>query len=164
MSLYEQWKKLAEQPRSQQEYEAFWADYFQKEKDNYSKILENKKSIISGKLSDAANEYGMSPVEFTGFIDGINTSLETQVDLESLIEDSEIELKIVFENLYYNMIDAKADWLYNLPEWDNILTIEQRKEIRKKYNEDHIAVRTKVGRNDPCVCGSGKKYKKCCGA
>jgi len=22
----------------------------------------------------------------------------------------------------------------------------------------------KVGRNDPCVCGSGKKYKKCCGA
>ncbi|VAW15799.1 hypothetical protein MNBD_BACTEROID05-212, partial [hydrothermal vent metagenome] len=22
----------------------------------------------------------------------------------------------------------------------------------------------KVGRNDPCSCGSGKKYKKCCGA
>ena len=22
---------------------------------------------------------------------------------------------------------------------------------------------TKIGRNDPCVCGSGKKYKKCCG-
>jgi SEC-C motif-containing protein len=22
----------------------------------------------------------------------------------------------------------------------------------------------KVGRNDPCICGSGKKYKKCCGA
>ena len=29
-----------------------------------------------------------------------------------------------------------------------------------------IAVRTtpKIGRNDPCPCGSGKKYKKCCGA
>ena len=26
-----------------------------------------------------------------------------------------------------------------------------------------LAVRTKVGRNDPCPCGSGKKYKKCCG-
>ena len=22
----------------------------------------------------------------------------------------------------------------------------------------------KVGRNDPCTCGSGKKFKKCCGA
>jgi uncharacterized protein YecA (UPF0149 family) len=21
----------------------------------------------------------------------------------------------------------------------------------------------KIGRNDPCPCGSGKKYKKCCG-
>ena len=26
------------------------------------------------------------------------------------------------------------------------------------------AVSRKVGRNDPCPCGSGKKYKKCCGA
>jgi uncharacterized protein YecA (UPF0149 family) len=26
------------------------------------------------------------------------------------------------------------------------------------------ATRAKVGRNDPCPCGSGKKYKKCCGA
>ena len=30
----------------------------------------------------------------------------------------------------------------------------------------HVALRTgpKVGRNDPCPCGSGKKHKKCCGA
>ena len=26
-----------------------------------------------------------------------------------------------------------------------------------------VAVKAKVGRNDPCPCGSGKKYKKCCG-
>ena len=26
------------------------------------------------------------------------------------------------------------------------------------------AARSKTGRNDPCPCGSGKKYKKCCGA
>ncbi|MFT9447432.1 SEC-C metal-binding domain-containing protein [Gluconobacter japonicus] len=25
------------------------------------------------------------------------------------------------------------------------------------------AMSTKVGRNEPCPCGSGKKYKKCCG-
>jgi len=28
----------------------------------------------------------------------------------------------------------------------------------------YVRVDPKVGRNDPCVCGSGKKYKKCCGA
>jgi len=27
-----------------------------------------------------------------------------------------------------------------------------------------VRVGPQVGRNDPCPCGSGKKYKKCCGA
>ena len=27
-----------------------------------------------------------------------------------------------------------------------------------------VTKKDKVGRNDPCPCGSGKKYKKCCGA
>ena len=31
---------------------------------------------------------------------------------------------------------------------------EQKQPVRKGQ---------KVGRNDPCPCGSGKKYKKCCG-
>jgi uncharacterized protein YecA (UPF0149 family) len=26
-----------------------------------------------------------------------------------------------------------------------------------------VRVGVKVGRNDPCPCGSGKKHKKCCG-
>jgi uncharacterized protein YecA (UPF0149 family) len=38
---------------------------------------------------------------------------------------------------------------------------EERKKDPKKY-QVHAA--TQVGRNDPCPCGSGKKYKKCCGA
>jgi uncharacterized protein YecA (UPF0149 family) len=29
--------------------------------------------------------------------------------------------------------------------------------------KEAVAVGNKVGRNDPCPCGSGKKYKKCCG-
>ena len=29
--------------------------------------------------------------------------------------------------------------------------------------ETIVRDRPKVGRNDPCPCGSGKKYKKCCG-
>ena len=46
----------------------------------------------------------------------------------------------------------------------------ERKEVSKKKmtNESDEAVKrqaksTKVGRNDPCPCGSGKKYKQCCG-
>jgi hypothetical protein len=49
---------------------------------------------------------------------------------------------------------------------------EQRhaKDARRRTGEGQRGVRarsasppTTVGRNDPCLCGSGKKYKKCCG-
>ena len=38
---------------------------------------------------------------------------------------------------------------------------EEREKEPSKYQLHHGA---SVGRNDPCPCGSGKKYKKCCGA
>ncbi len=55
---------------------------------------------------------------------------------------------------------------------------EEVEEIRQKQKQDYVMSRgedtpakqtikregDKVGRNDPCPCGSGKKYKKCCGA
>ena len=61
------------------------------------------------------------------------------------------------------MLDAKAEWLYELPQWDSILTVEERKDIKKEYNKTKTIVKDKkTNRNDPCPCGSGKKYKKCC--
>ena len=105
----------------------------------------------------------MDTVTFTGFLDGINSSLTEELDLENLTEESNIKLSIDFEKLYYNMLAAKADWLYNLSQWDDILTVQRRKEIKKDYNRSRIVVNDKkIGRNEPCPCGSGKKYKKCC--
>lgn len=164
MSLYESWKELAGKERDQTEYNKFWEEYFLKEKNNYEKILQNHKEAVTGKLSEVAGSFNMDAVTFAGFIDGINTSLIKEINIESLNEDSEITLDIDFRKLYYNMLDAKADWLYNLPQWDGVLAVEDRKQITKEFNQSRIAVSSKVGRNDPCICGSGKKYKKCCGA
>jgi uncharacterized protein YecA (UPF0149 family) len=33
---------------------------------------------------------------------------------------------------------------------------------RRHFNSKQPASKAQVGRNDPCPCGSGKKYKKCC--
>ena len=47
---------------------------------------------------------------------------------------------------------------------------EHEAELRAEGNPEQPKVETvvhegpKIGRNDPCPCGSGKKYKKCCGA
>ena len=69
------------------------------------------------------------------------------------------------ETLFYNMLAADADYLYGLPQWETILGEEKIAEIAKKYKQSKTVRRAepKVGRNDPCPCGSGKKYKHCCG-
>ncbi len=64
-----------------------------------------------------------------GFLDGINDSLTDSLDLDKIEESSNISLKIDFEKLYFNMLEAKADYLYNLPQWEAILS----KEKEKKY-------------------------------
>lgn len=163
MTLYKKWKDLAYMERDQEAYDAFWGDYLPKEQAIYEDILETPETVISGKLSALANKYNMDNPTFVGFMDGINSSLKTEVDMDKLKTTSEVTLDVDLEKLYYNMLDAKADWLYNLPAWDSILTAEKKKEIKKTYNATKTVIKDKkVGRNDPCPCGSGRKYKQCC--
>ena len=116
-------------------------------------------------VASSAASFSMEPVECTGFIDGINTSLLEEVALDTLEADTALDATIDFEKLFYNMLNAKAPWLYGLEAWDGVLTEEKRNEITKRFREDHIFhAPVKVGRNEPCPCGSGKKYKNCCGA
>ena len=165
MSLYETWQQVAQSQQTREDYDAFWSAYFEAEKQNYRKILEHYPEVLSGKLAQLAKTFDMDPVTFTGFLDGANTSFKNgELDLESLTEESEISLDFDFDRLYINMHNAKANWLYELPEWEGVRTAEQRKELTKQYRAEKIYVAPPtVGRNDPCPCGSGKKYKKCCG-
>ncbi len=53
--------------------------------------------------------------------------------------------------------------------WHFILGIEPDQEedisdLERKLNPPVRHEVTKIGRNEPCPCGSGKKFKKCCGA
>ena len=96
-------------------------------------------------------------------MDGINSSLVKEYDLDKLKDSTDITLEVNFEKLYYNMLDAKAKWLSSLNEWEGIFTEEKRNSIRDKWRKDKQAVSEKIERNAPCPCGSGKKYKKCCG-
>ena len=165
MSLYATWQQVAQAQQTQEAYNTFWATYFDAETKNYKKILANHDKVFSGKLADLAKEFDMDPVTFTGFLDGANTSVANgELDLDALDEESELSLAFDFDRLYINMHNAKADWLYNLPEWSNVRTEEQRRELTNQYRAEKVFVAPPtVGRNDPCPCGSGKKYKKCCG-
>jgi preprotein translocase subunit SecA len=164
MSLYQKWTELVESQQTQVSLKKFWQDYFDQEKKNYAQILSEGSWELEGTVKELADRFEMDAVLFTGFLDGINTSLAESLEIEGLEEDTPVKLSIIPEKLYFNMLDAKADWLYNLPQWDEILTKDRRREIYQEYRTSKMAVSTKIGRNDPCPCGSGKKYKKCCGA
>ena len=163
MSLYDQWQDMASLPNTPQMQQAFWDDYFKEETEVYKKILADTSITYEGAAKEVAQKLGLEPVVLAGFIDGLNTSLKEEIDLEKLEEDYEIKLDIDFEKLFFNMHEAKAKWLYTLSEWDGVLTEERRDEITREWRVSKQAVSEKtVGRNEPCPCGSGKKYKKCC--
>ena len=164
MTLYKQWLDLMEN-QTDETFEAFWKEYSDTETRVYQHILSNHEEHLKGKLSDLVEQFHADPVIFMGFLDGINSSLNKENDLDSFTLDTEIDLDIDFERLFFNMLKAEAEYLYTLKEWENVLTEEKMVEIIKAFKKSkNVHKEKEPGRNDPCPCGSGKKYKKCCGA
>ncbi len=142
----------------------FWADYFLIEKGIYEKLLTAPDEEVRGTVKELAEKYNIDVMTMVGFLDGINDSLKTPNPIEEMDENTEVSLAFDKELLYKNMVDARADWLYNLPMWDEIFTPEKKKELYLEQKKSGTIVKgKKIGRNDPCPCGSGKKYKYCCG-
>ena len=165
MSLLQDWRDMAySQQTDKRQLQKFWTDYFMIEKGIYEKLLANPDEEVKGTVKELAERLGLDVFTMTGFLDGINDSLVTPNPIEEMEEDTEVNLIYDKEKLYKNMVDAKADWLYQLPQWDEIFTKERQKELYLEQKKSGTIVKgAKIGRNDPCPCGSGKKYKKCCG-
>ncbi|GAA3641478.1 SEC-C metal-binding domain-containing protein [Asaccharospora irregularis] len=164
MSLYADWTKLSENHENQESEIKFWEDYLKVETEIYNEILNSKMETVEGKVSELAEKFNTTNEYIMGFMDGISESLKEEINLEEVEADKEVSIKIDWEKLYYNMVAVEAHWLYNLKGWEDILPAQRRKEIQKEYKKSKTIVKDeKIGRNDPCPCGSGKKYKKCCG-
>ena len=168
MALLDEWRAKAydTENNSRESLKKMWADYFEKEKDIYAELLKNPDEVVKGTVKELAEKYNIELMTMVGFLDGIDESLAIPNDIENMTEDTVVSLKFDKERLYKNMVAAKADWLYGLPQWDEIFTPEKKDELYKEQKRAATFVRKekKIGRNDPCPCGSGKKYKKCCGA
>ena len=165
MALLQEWRAKAYNEKANKgDLQRLWSDYFMKEKEIYEQLLKTPDEEVRGTVKELAEKYNISLEYMVGFLDGINDSLKIENPIETMEEDTEVSLAFDKEKLYKNMVDAKADWLYELPQWEAIFTEEKRKELYKEQkNSRTVHVEKKVYPNDPCPCGSGKKYKKCCG-
>jgi len=80
-------------------------------------------------------------------------SKESPLSLTVTTEDRKAELEaIAAENGLYADVTVNTDLAENTSELDYILD-----------KPVPVTVETTPNRNDPCSCGSGKKFKKCCG-
>lgn len=165
MALLEQWRELAyDESVGKDKLQKFWASYFQEEKAIYAQLLKNPEETVSGTVTELAEKYQVSLMTMTGFLDGINESLVEPNPIEEMEEDTQVSLAFDKERLYKNMVAAEADWLYGLEEWQDIFDEATRKALYKEQRASTTIVKeAKIYPNDPCPCGSGKKYKKCCG-
>lgn len=93
-------------------------------------------------LADEDSRYLMGPImAFLSDKDGKSLAAETPEEVNEILETST-------QSLPYVIKDIHDFW----------------KARRGIANENSKPVRKKVGRNEPCPCGSGRKYKQCCGA
>lgn len=93
--------------------------------------------------------------EMDGFIVAIKNEVEKEEAIDIFLEAYEIQSDEEREIFTYELdLFAKSIRKWSLKGYTEN---EVEKEQARVVNE------VKVGRNDPCICGSGKKYKKCCG-
>ena len=77
--------------------------------------------------------------------------METEYTLDELLKEYKSEY---LENTIY----SSATVLYCSKAFTQVFDI-----ISAPQEESAIPANVKVGRNEPCPCGSGKKFKNCCG-
>ncbi|MBD5549597.1 MAG: SEC-C domain-containing protein [Lachnospiraceae bacterium] len=165
MALLKKWRDMAySETANKGDLQRLWKQYFEDEEGIYAQLLKNPDEVVTGTVKELAEKYDVDIMTMTGFLDGINDSLKEQNPIEEMEEDTVVNLGFEKELLYKNMVAAGADWLYNLEEWEPIFDEERRKELYKEQKSSTTIVKEeKIYPNDPCPCGSGKKYKKCCG-
>lgn len=79
-------------------------------------------------------------------------------------EEVEIRDRLMRENLLDTLPDSIDDWLSS-PFIDRVQKAEMEGFLHDLLIDKRAMMdleKKKIGRNDPCLCGSGKKYKKCC--
>lgn len=139
----------------------------------------------AGRVKEADKMYRERLAEDPGNMTILNSYLwelvYTTKEYERALEVTEEQLPLKkgfdpnLEMVYLRVIDA-CDAMGNTEEankYRKMLKEYEREEKEKKQRvkerfdgtlfQEPVVKAPKIGRNDPCPCGSGKKYKKCCG-
>lgn len=95
------------------------------------------------------------------------TREDEAVEERKIMEDPELQ-DLLIAGLPLSVRSIHQFWREHLTEFGEELvgqrgSVARMAESLKSTPQPIVRDKPKVGRNDPCPCGSGKKYKKCCG-
>jgi hypothetical protein len=95
-------------------------------------------------------------------------SADVQPEIEEYMNNDPVSFMIEPEENAYGFYKIMGIDHHDLPIWKQIADEKDSRFTAEMEIDRHLSVaepiQQKVGRNDPCPCGSEKKYKKCCGA
>ena len=154
--------------------------------DELNKLLSDEEKVFKNKIKDKFLEKRQERVKLIGedqskevekriFLQSIDMNWKLHIQyLEQLIKviglrsygqrDPLVEYKketfSLFENLLVKLKNDVIKILLNLTIVNNVINTKS-KESPSKIDPKYIG--KKMSRNEPCFCGSGKKYKYCCG-
>lgn len=89
------------------------------------------------------------------------------LEQESAVKQAENDLRDLEKNETIDLTDATDEQVSEQMKQfeDSVITGDQLAKLRALYNrkpKQMVRKHAKVGRNEPCPCGSGKKFKNCC--
>lgn len=84
------------------------------------------------------------------------------------VQAYQFEGSAMFDEMIYNIKVDTVKFLYHVkiesaPEREKVVEETYTNSTDDSVKKQPIKKEEKIGRNDPCPCGSGKKYKNCCG-
>ena len=102
MALLKEWHKIAyDEKKDKGTLQRFWANYFNLEKGVYEKLLSDPDTEVKGTVKELAEKYGLSVMEMTGFLDGINESLVEATNFVKTIETHQHRKIACLEEIAY---------------------------------------------------------------
>ena len=91
MSLLQTWRdKAYDQNADKGALQRFWQQYFLIEKGIYEKLLTNPDEVVRGTVKELADKYEVDLMRMTGFLDGINDSLNILCAMWYLLEQNPV--------------------------------------------------------------------------
>ena len=155
--------------------------------DEFKELISSKDNVIKEKIINKFLESRQERIKLLGedhakeiekriFLQSIDLNWKSHIQyLEQLRQviglrsygqrDPLIEYKKEAFELFSNLLDKlKLDYVTILMNLKVVTEQRQEKEETKQSLVEQIKSGKKIGRNEPCSCGSGKKFKHCCGA